>query len=165
MNIFLLDYDPHKLSQSLCDQHLGKQILELAQLLSTVVHLRGGNVRGLYKPTHANHPCTKWILECEDAWDWLDDLALYLDCEYAYRFEKNHASYRVVERALNRLPRGNRRFPARWCIGWNTERFPSHGNEDPVQAYRRYYRHKRDEWRARGKEMTWTLRDMPAWLL
>lgn len=36
MNIFVVDTDPRKAAQSLCDKHVVKMVLETAQILSTI---------------------------------------------------------------------------------------------------------------------------------
>lgn len=53
MNIFALHQDPQIAAQMHCDKHVVKMILESAHMLSTICG------EG-YKPTHQNHPCTKW---------------------------------------------------------------------------------------------------------
>lgn len=54
MNLFILSEDMYESAKLLCDQHLNKQILELAQMLSTSGY-------GPYKPTHKNHPASRWV--------------------------------------------------------------------------------------------------------
>ena len=62
MNIFFLSKDPVEAARVQCDQHVVKMILETAQMLSTVAHQHKYlGVTGIYKPTHANHPMTKWV--------------------------------------------------------------------------------------------------------
>ncbi len=41
-----------------------------------------------YKATHQNHPCTIWMGECYENWDWALALGLALCDEYRYRFSK-----------------------------------------------------------------------------
>lgn len=97
MNIFILDYDPKLNARYHCDQHVNKMILEAAQMICTVQHLCG--VKDVpYKPTHPNHPCTKWVRESFDNYLYLLDYAHYLNEEAKRRYNKktNHKSYDVL---------------------------------------------------------------------
>ena len=53
MNIFVLDRDPYKAAEMMCDKHVVKMILESAQMLSTAHRVLDGdeyaNNYGLYK--------------------------------------------------------------------------------------------------------------------
>ena len=67
MNIFLFDpLDVQAQARAHCDAHVVKMQLEITQMLSTVLKLNY-NIdvpklhEGFYKPTHRNHPCTKWL--------------------------------------------------------------------------------------------------------
>ena len=64
MNIFVVDIDPSKAAQSLCDKHVVKMVLETAQILSTISG-------GPYRPTHANHPCVLWAGATKRNYLWL----------------------------------------------------------------------------------------------
>ena len=65
MNIFVLDRDPIKSAEMMCDAHVVKMIVESCQLLSTDDRIRGMNsdVDILYKATHENHPCRRCLSE------------------------------------------------------------------------------------------------------
>ena len=93
MNIFILDHDIELSAQYHNDSHVIKMILESVQMLSTANHLH--NLEYGYKPTHVNHPCTKWVCESYSNWDYLYSLAFHLNQEYRYRFGKldNHKSW------------------------------------------------------------------------
>ncbi len=69
MNIFALDTDPVTCAQYHCDKHVIKMILESVQMLSTTCSILGAEAP--YKPTHANHPCTKWVRESWENFGWL----------------------------------------------------------------------------------------------
>ncbi len=75
MNIFYLDKDPVVAAQMMCDKHVVKMILESAQMLSTAHRVLDGDKkadsRGLYKMVHKNHPCSKWVRECDANYEWL----------------------------------------------------------------------------------------------
>lgn len=89
MNIFVLDADPALAAADQCDKHVVKMILESAQLLSTVGHLHGAP--GPYKPTHAQHPCTRWVAESAENYRWLLAHLHGLLAEYTRRYGKVHA--------------------------------------------------------------------------
>ena len=70
MNIFVLDKNPTKAANMLCDKHVVKMIVETAQMLCTTAHVNG-HLSVPYKATHKNHPCTLWSNESSANWDWL----------------------------------------------------------------------------------------------
>lgn len=96
MNIFILDQDPARAARYHADKHVPKMILESAQMLSTALG------QG-YKPTHKNHPCTKWVRESRDNAEWLYEMAGYLNVEYKKRFRHNvnHKSWEVIRHYHN----------------------------------------------------------------
>lgn len=96
MNIFVTDEDPVRAAINLDDKRLVKMVLETSQLLSTALHNLGYWTQGLYRPTHANHPCTLWAGESEGNFDWLVRHGHGLAVEYAYRFGKTHKSRDVI---------------------------------------------------------------------
>lgn len=108
MNIFYLAHDPAKAARMHCDAHVRKMILESAQMLCTVVHQhypkRSSVLRSVYKPTHAHHPCTRWVAESITHAEWLVTLAYELNKERHYRWNvRDHASLRVAIAAYNAL--------------------------------------------------------------
>ena len=71
MQIFVLDADAWKAALKLELVHVGSQLRESVQILSTVLHWYGeplesevaipdGNARRPYKPFMPNHPCVRW---------------------------------------------------------------------------------------------------------
>lgn len=96
MNIFILDGNPRLAAEYHCDKHVVKMILESAQLLSTAHSIHGTPVSpSLYKPTHINHPCSKWVRESESNYKWLYRLFEFLLTEYTARYNKYHACERL----------------------------------------------------------------------
>jgi len=132
MNIFVVHEDPISAAQGLCDKHVGKMLIETAQLLSTVQWLSGH--RAPYRPTHVKHPCTKWLQESREnyMWAWLHGMALYE--EFEYRFGTKHKSGGIVE--LLDTP-----------VGPNIKLTPfaqampvCYKSDNAVESYRNYYR-------------------------
>ena len=129
MQIFILDVNPILAAQYQADKHVVKQVLETAQILSTISG-------GPYKPTHANHPCVKWAALNRTNFSWLRRHGLALCAEYTHRYGKVHKSQSVIENArpLRDMPIGISEFVQ--CM---PDEFK---DKDPVVAYRKYYHSK-----------------------
>jgi len=155
MNIFILDLDPAKAAKYHCDSHVVKMILESAQLLSTVHHLSGTGTQWMYKQTHANHPCTKWLLQSKDNYEWCWNLGIWLCVEYTYRFNRLHATQTLLEK-MERPPLS---LPEPGGLTPFAQAMPDEFKDtDAVQAYRNYYRV------AKAHLHKYTRCDAPAWL-
>lgn len=147
MNIFVLDADPVEAARAQHDKHVVKMVLESAQLLC------GPQPGAPYKPTHMAHPCARWARASRANYLWLAEHALALAAEYTRRFERVHASERVIW----------------WCAARADEihegPLQPHAQAMPeayrgpcaVAAYRRYYVAEK----LRGAR--WTRRGRPAW--
>ena len=148
MNIFVLHKKPALAAKYHCDRHVGKMILESAQMLSTVLG-------GPYKPTHANHPCTLWVAESQANAEWLATLAWHLNNEWRARYDHNHnhKSWEVIrsmEDNIGKLP-SKRRTP---FVQAMPEEFKQ---PDPVEAYRTYYHSKPfAKWRYTSEPYWWS---------
>ena len=154
MNIFILDNDIKTCAQYHCDQHAIKMILESVQLLCTALNKK--NFSTPYKSTHVKHPCVLWVEESYDNFEWLVQLALALNDEYRFRFEKDkdHKSISVLpEIEKYKFPRqGLTPFPQAMPDKYKIQ-------DDPVQAYRNFYI---------GEKLSfakWTKRPTPEWVL
>ena len=152
MNIFILDKDIEKCAQYHCDQHVVKMILESVQMLCTALNKKGFTTP--YKSTHIKHPCVLWVEESFGNYSWLQNLALALNTEYRFRFERDsdHKSIHVLNEISNcsydnpGLTEFAQAMPDKYKI-------PG----DPVRAYRRFYL---------GEKMgfaKWTKRSAPEW--
>ena len=129
MNIFWLDFDFTKCAQYHCDKHVIKMILELAQLLCTAHRILDGNMieeeyvtksnkkrkrkvykldseqdTQLYKATHVNHPCAKWVRECDKNYDATYNLFVALCAEYTHRYGKIHKCQEKFQETLASCP-------------------------------------------------------------
>jgi hypothetical protein len=155
MNIFFLDSDPKKCAEQHCDKHVVKMILESAQLLSTAHHVLDdyNAPKGIYKPTHKNHPSAIWARTTDSNYDWLYVLWRELMSEYKYRYLKVHACEKLII-PLRRLP-------------FNIEKGPftappkampdEYKVEDTIQSYKNYYNG------AKASFAKWTSRKAPEW--
>jgi hypothetical protein len=134
MNIFFVDRDPVIAGRSLCDVHTVKMIVESAQLLSTA-RLSVGQ-EAPYKATHIKHPCAIWARSRTQNYKWLVEHLRALCAEYTQRYGKTHAT----EKHLAALA-----APIALPEGWTepAQAMPDeYKHEDPVEAYRAYYRFK-----------------------
>ena len=182
MNIFVLHDTPHLAAMNHCDKHVVKMILEYAQLLSTAHRLPDGEfhigqgpngkpkkfwlLRGervvdgvienpkCYNATHANHPCAVWARGSDANYTWLYDLFEWLACEYVFRYNKSHKTFRELGSFLSKPPRN---IPAGDRTPFPLAMPEEFKNENPVQAYRDYYLGPKASF------ARWTKRPTPVW--
>lgn len=155
MNIFILNKDPEIAAQLQVDKHVVKMILETAQLLSTAHRvLESPFAEAVYKKTHINHPCSIWARYSKENYDWLYKHFLALIKEYTYRYEKVHASSRLIE-VLKHNPveesLGLTAFPLAMPEEYKTE--------CPVQSYKNYYI------KEKSHIFSWKKRSVPEWAI
>jgi hypothetical protein len=94
MNIFTISPSPVKNALILDDLRLNKMILETAQLLSSAYRSLWGDVDGLYKTTHINHPCSIWARAKKANFKWLYKYFVELHKEFKFRKDrKDHLSF------------------------------------------------------------------------
>jgi hypothetical protein len=154
MNIFILDENIEKCAEYHCDKHVIKMILESVQMLCTALNKKGFTTP--YKSTHVKHPCVLWVEDSFDNFVWLRKLALALNNEYRFRFEKetDHNSILVLDEISSYkydscgLTEFAQAMPDKYKV-------PG----DAVKAYRRFYL---------GEKMgfaKWTKRSVPDWIV
>jgi len=159
MNYFYVEEDPTSAAQALCDKHVVKMILETAQMLSTAHRLlETPQADFVYKVAHSNHPCTKWLRSSRAAYKYGLEYLEAMLAEYTHRYGKIHKTEREILPYLRQVPEALPDIP--WedppqCFGDHQEC----RREDVVEAYRSYYRVRRNE-----IDMRWTKREEPAWL-
>lgn len=161
MNIFVLSNSKYECAKALCDQHVGKMLLETAQLLCSP--FEPGTVP--YKRTHYNHPCAKWVRETRTNWLWLLTYGVVLANEFKYRFEKEHKSGLVIYHLLED-PTIDYRTTNLELTPFAQAMPDKYKCDNAVIAYRDYYRAKMIEWTLREKPIIpkWTKRNPPDWL-
>ena len=137
MNIFVLDLDPTKCAKYHCDVHVNKMLIESAQLLSTAHHILDGSnaPKAIYKKTHVNHPCNKWVRESDANYDWLYDLLFNLCCEFQLRRGKDHKTMGLLD-ILMQTPKN---IPIKTMTPFALAMPDEYKDSDPVIAYRNYY--------------------------
>jgi len=152
MNIFILDNDIEQCARYHCDQHVGKMILESAQLLCTALNQK--QIATPYRSTHGRHPCTLWVGESLENFQWLVRLSYALNAEYRWRYDKlqDHASIAVIKQIEDC------KFESQGLTPF-AQAMPDQYKQvaDPVMAYRAFYCHEKSSF------ATWTKREVPAW--
>jgi hypothetical protein len=157
MNIFYLHEDPALSAQALINKHVVKMVLESAQLLCTCHRMVDGihyidSTSGrrlqkwrhpdseldeiLYKSQHFNHPCSIWLRESSEHYDWLYQHFIALGQEYKKRYGKEHASITKLSHILKLRPQnlsnnGFKQPPQAMPLIYQ--------KEDSRAAYRTYY--------------------------
>lgn len=149
INIFILDEDPAKAAQYHCDKHVVKMILEVGQMLCTAHRELDGvdtldsfetgepyHIVELYKSTHKNHPCAKWIRESVGNYHWAFIHFRNLGMEYQKRYGRNHKTHEKYWWHLGMYPNnipGGTRTPFAQAMP------DEYKDPDAVKAYRAYY--------------------------
>lgn len=113
MNIFLTSPDPRECAIALDDKRVNKMLLETTQLLCTTWHVLTGPYehvhvfKGIYMPTHRNHPCAKWVRSSKSAYLWATEHAYELGREYHSRFYRHpddpHKCLDIIDRAYGQF--------------------------------------------------------------
>lgn len=100
MNIFFLDKNPFKNAKCYYNRHVVKIILEITQMLYTVLapflSLQETRLQP-YKPTHTNHPMNIWLCQSLDNVKFVLVIARSLVREYRTRYQKNHRCSKHLE--------------------------------------------------------------------
>lgn len=153
MNIFVLDKNIKKCAQYHCDQHVSKMILESVQMLCTSLNKKG--FKTPYKSTHFKHPCVLWVEESYSNFLWLKQLAIELNTEFVYRYDKdkNHASIKVLSEIETHtfVDKGLTEFAQAMPDEYKFK-------NNAVRAYRSFYRGEK------AKFAKWTKRPAPKWM-
>jgi len=140
MNISILDNNLEQCARAHCNQHVGKMILESAQLLCTALNEKGFTTP--YRSTHVRHPL------------WLVGLSYALNDEYRWRYAKpkDPASIAVIKQVEGL------RFAALGLTPF-AQAMPDQykARNEPVTAYRGFYCTEK------SALATWTKRAVPDW--
>ncbi|NNC67500.1 MAG: hypothetical protein HKN83_05665 [Gammaproteobacteria bacterium] len=154
MNIFVLDKNIKKCAQYHCDQHVPKMILESVQMLCTSLNKQGFQTP--YKSTHIKHPCVLWVEESYSNFLWLKQLAIELNKEFIYRYDKDrdHASIKVLTEIETYIftDKGLTEFAQAMPDNYKFK-------NNAVRAYRNFYRGEK------ARFAKWTKRPIPKWMI
>lgn len=154
MNIFVLDKNIKKCAQYHCDQHVPKIILESVQMLCTSLNKQGFETP--YKSTHIKHPCVLWVEESYSNFLWLKQLAIELNKEFIYRYDKDrdHASIKILTEIETYIftDKGLTEFAQAMPDNYKFK-------NNAVRAYRNFYRGEK------ARFAKWTKRPIPKWMI
>jgi hypothetical protein len=175
MNIFVLDNDPVKSAQMMCDKHVVKMIVETAQMLSTVhryldgqqyIDVSANNRRikrwnhpnhdqFLYKSVMLNHPCTVWARTSHMNYNWLAVHGTALCNEYEHRYKSIHLTTPLMMWLRTHQPSNIAHGDLTQFAQAMPDQYRVEG--DAVQAYRNYYIGEKAGF------AKWTNREIPEW--
>ena len=93
MNIFVLNTHPQTAARMQHDKHVVKMVLESTQMLCSAFDPKHNPP---YKKAYINHPCTVWARTSKENYEWLLLHGLALALEYTYRYNRQHASEKVI---------------------------------------------------------------------
>ena len=161
MNIFFLDLNPTLAAEYHCDKHVVKMILECAQLLYCAHWILDPLEvpTFAYKKTHINHPCSIWVRESIENYEWLCDLAYALCKEFTFRYEKIHKTQYHIEWLLNNPPFN---IPNTKMTQIRLAMPDEYKQENPINAYREFYRESKMKQR---QIVSYVKRPWPTFLL
>ena len=128
-------------------------ILESTQLLCTCLNKKGFSTP--YKSTHVKHPCVLWLEQSYANFEWLKELALQLNREFAYRYDraKDHASISVIKQIESR---SFENLGLTEIVQAMPDRYKYKNNA--VRAYRSFYRGEKAQF-ASWKKKKYSLLD------
>jgi hypothetical protein len=170
LNLFVTDEDPAEAARGLDDKRVVKLILECAQMLSVAVSSRGAPLEDTFfgdgrvmRPTHANHPVTKWVGLTQKNWIWTFTHAVALAGTYERAYNRQHSclenlGYFVEHRLWQRVPPGpltpfqNSARNGVVDFSWI---------EPTTEAYRQYLMAR---WRTDKRPVTFRNRVPPEWV-
>ena len=165
MNLFVLDLDPAKAAQNLCNLHVIKMPTESANILLAPFSKLGcvlPSTKHSGKPfriSHPNHPATLFAQKSYGNYVWVLNNMREMCAEYSFRYGKRHYSENYLDYAVENMDKLSfdsinlTHFPR--CFGDFKEKIDK--NLSIVDAYREFYRlDKRDF-------ATWPEGKVPAW--
>lgn len=164
MNIFVLDENPELAARYHCNSHVVKMQLETAQLLSTAYRYYHSEApeNFCYKATHKQHPCSLWARESRANFVWLVELYYALEDEWRFRYNhpqtKRHGSYWVLENITAKNFPVRSMMPDRGLTPFVLAMPDSCKDNNPVLAYRKYYREQKQHL------LNWGKCERPYWL-
>jgi len=149
MNIFVLDKDPVTAARMHCDKHVPKMCVEAAQMMASALRRHGATDEQMpltksgtpYKGGYAHHPCTVWVGDRRENFDWLANHAIELCREYKKRFGKTHA----CQSPIHTMSHTGYLFNGHCRKGMSSfaQAMPDeYRDDDAVKAYQAYYHSK-----------------------
>jgi len=141
MNVFYLHHCAAVAAGMHCDKHVGKMLIESAQMLATAHHHFGNGDHVSYKPTHKNHPSNVWVRSSRLHYDYVVELALALGRQFYVRYGKRHKTHLIVVEQLMKAPPAMLAMPLVWQdppLAMPDE----YKSPNTIDSYRRFYASK-----------------------
>lgn len=146
VNIFVLDRNPIRASEMMCDKHIPKMVVESAQMMASALRRHGAVDSQMpltksgtpYKGGYKHHPCTVWAGDSWHNFDWLANHAIGLLGEYYMRFGKEHA----CSEAIGQMNGMSWRLPSGRLTPFAQAMPDEYRNPCAITAYRAYYHSK-----------------------
>ena len=135
-------------------------IIESAQLLYTAHWVLSPSKvpEFAYKKSHVNHPSAVWARESIENYEWLCQLGMELCYEFTYRYEKIHKTQKHIEWLFHNPPFN---IPSVSMTPLRLAMPDEYKQEDPVEAYRTFYRESK--FKQRGI-VTYKKRQLPSFI-
>jgi hypothetical protein len=157
MNIFIFDFNLNLNAKMYPNCYTYKIPLELAQMLCTAYRELVEDDDRLYKTSHFNHPCSKWIRDSYANFKYAIDLFYALHDEWNYRYQHNkmHKSFEVINIVEKINPNV---FPKQGITKFAQVMPEQYKQNNPVKAYREYFN---------GEKLhlaQWKNRNIPDWV-
>jgi len=141
MNIFYL-HPAAPMSAGLhADIHVGKMLVESAQLLCTAHHMMGSEAP--YKKSHQHGRFALWVRESPMHYRWLWELARQLGRENMKRTGKRHKTEEILP-LIEALPPELAKLPATWSPPPLSEDAKTFWDGDHISTMRKFYLSKRE---------------------
>jgi len=162
MNLFPLHEDPLEAAKLNCDTHLNKILIEAAQMLCIPFHLQ--NITAPYKPSHVNHPVSKWVRASRQNFLWTLRHAYGLYLERYCRLDKGHKTVKVLDwidlngRSLEFPMEDRTPFAIAISDDKLCRKDPEWDITNPVKCYQLLYKHDKKT------IAKWTNRDIPGFM-
>ena len=152
MNIFVLDLDPVKAAKAMDCVRVPKMVTESAQMMASALRRHGATDEDVpvtksgtpYKGGYHRHPCTVWAGDTRSNYNWLGQHALALLNEYQLRFNKVHACTKPICDMIFMSHYVGDVLPDDVLTPFAQAMPDEYKDDDPVVAYRAYYKSKVD---------------------
>ncbi len=161
MNIFILDKDPIKAAQMLCDKHIVKMPTESMQMICTNLKEMGWEKTLPMKSVMLNHRCTKWARKSKENLIWLINHCEELCKEYTKRYNRIHK----IEQYLKELIDGgligfieNQEYEEKKLTDFALAMPDIYQSKNVVESYRDYYLKEKSyfaKWKSPSSPPSW----------
>jgi hypothetical protein len=165
MNIFFLDKNPLRASSMYGDKHIGKLIVEVAQMCSTALHRHGLHDEAPYKSAYEKHPMTIWVGDSVANFEWVVSHGMGLGNQWHNRFGTAHKGIDALceisvvalsNKIVDSFPQFDFTVPPQ-CM---PDEYKQDGGtlDDTIMGYKRYYTF------AKTKMHKWTKTNKPKFI-